>query len=141
MGQMAIGATRYDDPRKLRDLLGRAESLASEHALTSVVVGLAGREGDIVLPELIDFFESALRVDDSVFRMTRERAVLFLADVDRRQAASIVDRLLNDFRERFAPKADPEVAIGFYEIAPGSHPLTVKQVLPALFGVATSDDD
>jgi len=133
MGQMAIGGSSYDDPRRLRELLGRAWSLASEHALSSVVVGAAGAEGDLVFPELIDFFESALRVDDAIFRMTRERAILVLADVDRARAEEIVERMVNEFRERFAAASDPNVALGYFEVTPEIVEVSVKQVLPAVF--------
>jgi hypothetical protein len=133
MGQMAIDGSRIDDPRKLRDLLGKAASLASDYTLHSVVVGIAGREGDLLFPEIIDFFESMLRVDDSIFRMTRERAVLLLADVDRARAEEIVERLMNGFRERFATAVDPEISLGFFEVTPDERDVTVKHVLLALF--------
>jgi len=133
MGQMAIDGSRSDDPRKLRDLLGKAESLASDYSLHSVVVGIAGREGDLLFPEIIDFIESMLRVDDAIFRMTRERAVLVLADVDRSRAEEIVERLMNGFRERFAMAVDPEVSLGFFEVTPEERDVTVKHVLLALF--------
>jgi hypothetical protein len=132
MGQMAINGS-YDDPRRLRELLGRAWSLASEHELSSVVVGAAGAEGDLLFPEVIDFFESALRVDDAIFRMTRERAILFLADVSREQAVEIVERMVNEFRERFTAAVDPEIALGYFEVEPSMDDLSVKQVLPAVF--------
>ena len=133
MGQMAIGGS-YDDPRKLRELLGRASTLASEHDLSSVVVGVAGNEGDLLFPEVIDYFESSLRVDDAVFRMTRERAVLVMADVDESQAREIVERLSNEFRERFSAAVDPTFECGYFEVTPDMSELTVKQVLPTLFG-------
>jgi len=123
-----------DDPRKLRDLLSRTCLLAAEQSVRSVVVGLAAGEGDLLFPELVDFVESALRVEDSIFRMTRERAVLFLADVDRGQADHVVERLLMGFRERFPSAAPPEVTLGFLEISPQDGNLTLKDVLPAVFG-------
>ena len=89
--------------------------------------------GDLLFPELVDFVESALRVDDTIFRMTRDRAVMVLSDVDECRAREIIDRLLNDFRERFTPVQDPELRLGFYEIPSGTTELTVKQVLPTLF--------
>ena len=133
MGQMAIDGSQSDDPRKLRDLLGKAASLASGYSLHSVVVGVAGREDDLLFPEVIDFFESMLRVDDAIFRMTRERAVLVLADVDRAKAEDIVARLLNGFQERFATAVDPDVSFGFFEVTPEERDVTVKNVLLALF--------
>ena len=93
MLRMENEGSRNDDPRKLREMLVRAQGLASEHDLPSVVVGLAGEEGDLVVSEVMDFLESQLRVDDSIFRMTRERAVLLLADVDVDRARDIVERL------------------------------------------------
>ena len=106
MGEMAIDG-RNHDPLRLRELLGRAESLASQHALSSVVVGMAGLEGDLIFPEIVDYVESALRVDDAIFRLTRERAVLVLADVDRRRAEEIVGRLLSGFCEQYAQTVGP----------------------------------
>ncbi len=124
---------KNDDPRKLRDLLGKAASLASEHALESVVVGVAAPEGDLVFPEMVDFIESALRVDDVVFRMTRDRAVIFLADVGRQDAEGIVDRLLSDFRSQTCVAQLPGLTLGFYAVPRGTQALTVKEVLPELF--------
>ena len=132
MGQMAIGSS-YDDPLRLRDLLGRASNLAREHALSSVVVGVAGAEGDLLFPEVIDYFESALRVDDAIFRMTRERAILVLADVNEAQAREIVERMVNEFRERFTSAVDPTIGLGYFEVSPDANEVSVKQVLPAVF--------
>jgi len=130
-----------DDPLRLREMLGRASSLASAHRLPSVVIGMAGREGDLLFPEVVDYFASALRMDDTILRLTRERVVLMLTDVDRAGAEHIVRRLLAEFRERFATIEDPPLALGYYEVAPGSGPLTVKQVLPTVFGVEQSPDE
>jgi hypothetical protein len=132
--------TSSDDPLRLREMLGRAASLASAHRLPSVVVGVAGREGDLLFPEVVDFLASALRVDDTILRLTRERVVLMLTDVDRAAAEHIVRRLLAEFRERFATREDPRIALGYFEVAPGTAPLTVKQVLPTVFGVEPSDE-
>ena len=137
MGAVIADSGANNDPRKLREMLGKAVDLASDHALHCVVVGLAGREGDLLFPEVIDFVESALRVDDAIFRMTRERVVLFLADVDRERAGEIVERLLQGFRERFVPAVDACVELGFFEISPGSTGVTVKDVLPAVFAAGT----
>lgn len=132
MDEMAIGS-HYDDPLRLRDLLGRAWSLAREHELTSVVVGAAGIEGDLLFPEVIDFFESALRVDDAIFRMTRERAILFLADVDRARAQEIVERMVGEFRERFGAAQGPSIEFGYFDVTPDTVDVSVKHVLPAVF--------
>ena len=46
-----VQITDVRDPRRLRELMERAETLAREHGLRSVVVGLAGFEGDTLFPE------------------------------------------------------------------------------------------
>jgi hypothetical protein len=135
MGQMAIDG-RNHDPLRLRELLGRAEALASQHALSSVVVGMAGPEGDLIFPEVVDYLESALRVDDAIFRMTRERAVLVLADVDRQRAEEIVERLLAGFSEQYAQVGAPAIQLGYFEVTPQHKHLTVKEVLPLVFAPA-----
>jgi hypothetical protein len=128
-----VQITDARDPRRLRELMERAELLFREHGLRSVVVGLAGFEGDELFPEIVDYIESALRVDDSVFRMTRERVVLLLTDVDVEKASAIVHRLLGEFRENFPSANEPSVGLGFFEIGPGVTDVSVKSVLPALF--------
>ncbi len=133
MAHTPEGRTSYDDPRRLRELLVRASDLASEHELTCVLVGLAGFEGDLLFPELLNFVESALRVDDSVFRMTRERAVLLLTDVDAEHAKGILERILDNFRERFPTATEPSVACGYLEISSPCPELTTKRVLPQIF--------
>jgi len=135
MGEMVVDG-RNHDPLRLRELLSRAESLASQHALSSVVVGMAGPEGDLIFPEIVDYVESALRVDDTIFRLTRERAVLVLADVDRRRAEEIVGRLLSGFSEQYAQSAGPQVHLGYFEVTPQHKHLTVKEVLPTVFAEA-----
>ena len=141
MAMMAPLVSGADDPLRLREMLGRAASLASAHDLPSVVVGMAGREGDLLFPEVVDFFASALRMDDTILRLTRERVVLMLTDVDRAGAERIVRRLLAEFRERFATVGDPPISLGYFEVEPGMGSLTVKQVLPTVFGVETSDEE
>lgn len=122
-----------EDPRRLRDLLDRAHDLASRHALHSVVVGLAGTEGDPGFPEVVDFVQSALRMDDSIFRMTRERVILLLTDVDARGAAEIIERVLADFREHLCLATPPSVSLGYFEVDPSEEVPTAKLVLPAIF--------
>ena len=129
-----------DDPRRLRDLLARSRELADRHTVPSVVAGLSAREGDLLVPEVIDFVESALRVEDAVFRMTRERAVLFLTDVDRDQAQRILTRVLGDFRERFPAAGGPEIELGFFEVLPETRGLGLKEVLPAVFRDRSRDE-
>jgi hypothetical protein len=65
--------------------------------------------------------------------MTRERAVLVLADVDRGKALEIVERLMSGFRERFPSAVDPDIEFGFFEVTPEERDVSVKNVLLALF--------
>lgn len=133
MGLLEHRSLAPDDPRRLRELLDRCIALAAEHQVPSVVVGMAGDEGDSLFPELVDYLASALRMEDAIFRLTRDRAVLFLADVSRGQVESILGRLRADFRDRFGSLRTPRVTLGAYEIAPGAQ-LALKEVLPAVFG-------
>ncbi len=125
-----------DDLQKLRSILARASSLAREHGLSSVMVGMAGSEGDPEFPDLVDFVESELRMEDAVFRLTSDRVVLFVADVERVAAEEIMQRILLGYCERAARADDPRVELHYFEVARGSEPLTVKDVLPALFAPA-----
>jgi GGDEF domain-containing protein len=113
--------------------LDKVVNLADDHSLTSVVVGMTGSEGDLVFPEVVDFVGSALRIDDAIFRMTRDRAVLFLADADRERAQEIVERVMEAFAEQFATSESPKVEISYFEVAPGKQDLTLKNILPLLF--------
>jgi GGDEF domain-containing protein len=122
-----------DDPRRLREILERALELAERHALCSVLVGIAAEEGDRIFPDVVAYLESGLRMDDKVFRMTRERAVLLLTDVDAPKAEAIVRRLLSEFGEHFPAAQEPEVAVSSFAVEPGALELTLKQVLPRLF--------
>jgi hypothetical protein len=133
MGLLRQRPLSNDDPRRLRELLDRCTALAGEHAVPSVVVGMAGEESDPLFPELVDYVASALRMEDAVFRLTRERAVLFLADVSRVQVEPILARLRNEFEGRFPTARPPSVELGFFEVAPGAQ-LALKEVLPAVFG-------
>lgn len=122
-----------DDPRRLREILDRALTLAQRHSLTSALVGLAGSEDDPIFPELVAYVESGLRIDDSVFRMTGERVVLLLADVNESGAESIVMRLIAEFSERFPAADELQFEVNYLQVAPDSLELTLKQVLPRLF--------
>jgi hypothetical protein len=133
MAAMAINQSQNDDPRKLRGLLDKVVNLAIDHRLTSVLVGMSCAEGDLVFPELVDFVGSTLRVDDSIFRMTRTRVVFFLADADRNRAEEIMDRVIRDFNEQFAMVDGPAVNRSYFEVAPGTPDMTLKAILPALF--------
>jgi hypothetical protein len=133
MVAMPLNETQNDDPRKLRALLDKVVNLADDHSLTSVVVGMSGPDGDLIFPEVVDFVGSALRIDDAIFRMTRSRAVLFLADADRGRAEEIMARVIDDFTEQFATAESPPVGISYFEVAPGTQGVTLKAILPRLF--------
>ena len=121
------------DPRRLRGMMDRASDLARGHQVTSVFVGIAGREGDVLAPEFIDFVESALRVEDAIFRLIRERAVVLLTDADRSRAEEIFERLRGDFAARFGSSGELEVELGYYQIDGHGGHATAKVVLPAIF--------
>ena len=121
------------DPRHLRELMDRVTSLAQAHDVASVVVGVAGRDGDPQISEFMDFVESALRMEDAIFRMTRERSVLFLTDVDRAQAEDVVDRLMVSFAEQTASPKPPSVALGFATVPAGSDTPLLRDVLLEAF--------
>jgi hypothetical protein len=133
MVAMPVDQTRNDDPRKLRELLAKALDLAGDHQLASVVVGMSGFEDDLLFPEVVDFMASALRADDSIFRMTRNRAIFFIADSDPTRAADIMDRVLEGFVERFAPAEPPALSLSYFEVTPSMKGVTLKEILPALF--------
>jgi hypothetical protein len=123
-----------DDPRKLRDVLARTEELAAEHDVASVVVGFAAREGNLLFPDFLRFLQSELRVEDRIFRLTRERALSILRDVDAGQAQAVVERLRATFEREFPATDALDVEIRYLEVRPGPVELSVKQVLPAIFG-------
>ncbi len=133
MAAMPFNEPQNDDPRKLRALLDKVVNLADEHSLTSVLVGMSGPDGDLIFPEVVDFVASALRIDDDIFRMTRNRTVLFLADADRERAQEIMVRVIEDFNERFTTSESPAVGISYFEVAPGMQGMTLKAILPRLF--------
>jgi hypothetical protein len=122
-----------DDPRKLRGLLDRACDLAREHAVPSVMLGVAAAEGDLRFPEFVAFLQSALRVEDAIFRMTRERAVIYLADLDRTRGQEVLDRLSADFCEEFPATSSPEFEVRYFEVKPGVSKLRVKDMLTQIF--------
>jgi hypothetical protein len=121
------------DPRHLRALFERASLLSREHRLPSVFVGVAGPEGDLLVRDFLDFVEAELRVEDIVFRLLRERAVLWLADVDLAAAGSVIQRLHEGFAARFPTTLGLRIEHGFHRVEPGTVP-TAKDVLPLLFG-------
>ena len=131
-----VGQTN-DDPRRLRSLLDRACDLAREHAVPSVMLGLTGVEGDGSFPEFIVYLQSALRVEDAIFRMTRERAVIHLADLDREQAREVFHRLLSDFSDEFPSMTEPRFEARYFEVKPGTENARVKDVLTEIFSPQT----
>ena len=126
-----------DDPRKLSALVSRASSLASEYAVPSVLVGLVAEEGDTSFPEYIHYLQSALRVEDGIFRMTRERAVIHLADVDHDQALGILERLQAAFSDEFPALNRPNIQVQVYEAKADTEELRVKDILTRIFVAAT----
>ncbi len=121
------------DPRRLRTLMDRASLLVRDHGVRSVFVGIAGTEGDLLVPEFIAFVESELRVEDGIFAMTRERALLLLTDVDRAQAESVLGRVAGEFESRFPSSASLDVSVRCFEVGPGSAHPTAKEILPVVF--------
>ena len=133
MSEIPLHKTQNDDPLLMRELLHKAASLSEQHEMTCVMVGIAANEGDLLFPEIVNYIESELRVDDAVFRMTRERVVLFLADVNRAGAEEIMRRNLAGFREVFTTTSEPVVSLGFFEMNFRTHEATMKDVLPQIF--------
>jgi hypothetical protein len=125
---------RNDDPRKLSKMIARISDLAESHSVCSVVVGIAAAEGDLLFPDYVSYLESALRVEDQIFRMTRERAVLYLSDVDATCAAEVLVRLFSEFCDEFPSAQAPEFGQRMLEVKPGVGPLSVKDVLTSVFG-------
>ncbi len=130
-----MSVSSYDDPRKLRVLIERAADHARAHEVSSVLVGLAAPEGDLGFPGFVEFLRSALRVEDSIFHMTRERVVVHLADVDARGAREVLTRILADYSDEFPSSERPEFEIRVYDVSPTqADDLTVKSVLKVVFG-------
>ena len=123
-----------DDPRKLSQMIARVSDLAENHRVASVVVGVAAEEGDLLFPDYLAYLESALRVEDQIFRMTRERAVLYLSDVDATCAAEVLVRIFGEFCEEFPTADAPEYEQRMLEVTPGLGPISVKDVLTSVFG-------
>ena len=123
-----------DDPRKLTQMVTRISELAETHKVGSVVVGVAAEEGDLLFPEYLAYLESALRVEDQIFRMTRERAVLYLSDVDATCAAEVLVRIFGQFCEEFPTAEAPEFEQRMLEVTPGMGEISVKDVLTSVFG-------
>jgi GGDEF domain-containing protein len=128
-----MSQSTVDDPRKLSALLARIAELAESHNVNSVIVGIAAPTGDRLFPEFIDYLRSALRVEDGIYRMTRERAVIHLADLDMDGGQGVFNRLLDQFMDEFPAATEPSFEINFYLVAAGSENLQNKQVLTEIF--------
>ncbi len=134
MVQAQMTRDQNDDPRKLSAMIARVSELAESHSVSSVVVGVAAEEGDLLFPDYLAYLESALRVEDQIFRMTRERAVLYLADVNATAAAEVLVRIFGQFCDEFPTAEPPEFEQRMLEVQPGDSELTVKDVLTSVFG-------
>ncbi len=133
MVQNLMAGDTNDDPRKLSAMIARIADLSEVHSVTSVVVGLVAGAGDHSFSDYICFLQSALRVEDGIFRMTRERVVLHLADVDSDRAADVLERLMADFCDEFPNQERPAFKMRIYEVPPGRATLRVKDVLTEVF--------
>jgi GGDEF domain-containing protein len=127
------GPRSNDDPLKLIALLARVSELAHRHSVNSVMTGLRSELGDAEFPEFIDFLESTLRVEDSIFRMTRERVVVHIADVDEAGATEVLERLLSDFQSEFASVEPLAMDVRMFPVPAGTEEIRAKVLLPALF--------
>jgi hypothetical protein len=133
MFETLMSGSSIDDPRKLSALIERVCDLAVTHSVPSVVAGLAAVEGDLVFPEYLNFLQAALRVEDAIFRMTRERAVIHLADVDATRASGVLERLTGDFCDEFPSMSRPNFELRLLEVKPDAGPVRVKDVLTEIF--------
>ena len=122
-----------DDPRKLSALLSRVAELAQAHRVGAVIVGLAAEQGDQLFPEFVEFLRSALRVEDGIYRMTRERAVVHLADIDMDGGQSVFNRLFDQFIEEFPMSKEPHYEIHFVRVEPGCERVDNKEILQGIF--------
>ena len=125
-----------DDPRKLRELLTRTASLCRRHRISWVLVGFTAPEGERLFADFLRFVESELRVEDNIFRLTRERALLFITDIELPRARAVVERMRGGFRQDFPSLRDFELQTRYLQIDPTQREVAVKDVLPAVFGEA-----
>jgi GGDEF domain-containing protein len=133
MIEESMSTTSIDDPRKLSALLARVADLAHTHHVGSVIIGISAQSGDLMFPEFVEFLRSALRVEDAIFRMTRERAIIHLADLELVGGKSVFGRLLDDFLEEFPATKEPDFKITFFEVSAGVEKLKNKDVLTEIF--------
>jgi hypothetical protein len=137
MAMAELTSIPKDDPRQLRVLFERAALCSRVHKVPSVFIGVAGDEGDLLARDFLDFVESELRVEDAIFRMLRERAVLLMTDIEEETARKVMERLRADFASRFAPSTELPFTFGYFVVLVGKTP-TVKDVLPSLFARGAS---
>lgn len=128
-----------DNPLRLRELLHRTCEHGSDHKVSSVVIGFAVPEGDLLFPDFLAYVQSELRVEDAILRLTRERAVLFLSDVMEPQAKEIIERIEANFQRDFPTLKAFPLRVRYMEIRPDSRPLSVRDVLPAVLGEGALD--
>ncbi|MBW2272757.1 MAG: hypothetical protein JRG96_05770 [Deltaproteobacteria bacterium] len=122
-----------DDPRKLSALITRVADLAENHSVGSMILGLVAEEGDQTFPEFADFLQAALRVEDGIFRMTRERVLLHLTDLDPTRARVVFGRILDDFQDEFPAMSEPAFQVHYFEVKPGTKELRTKDILTEVF--------
>lgn len=111
----------------------RVADLAQSHCVGSVVIGLSAQQGDRLFPDFVSFLRSALRVEDGIFSMTRERAVVHLADLSMERGQAVFSRLLEDFVDEFPSTEDPRFQVNYFEVEPGQRGLRVRDVLTEIF--------
>ena len=113
--------------------MARVAELSQTHDVGSVIVGMSAPAGDLMIPEFVEFLRSALRVEDAIFRMTRERAIVHLADLEIAGGKSVFGRLLEEFIEEFPSVNEPEFQIAFFDVRAGVEKLQSKDVLTEIF--------
>jgi hypothetical protein len=69
--------------------------------------------------------------------MTRERAVVHLADVDPKRAQEVLERLAASFCDEFPSMRQPTFQLRMLEIKPGGADVRVKDVLTHIFAPRT----
>ncbi|MEE8581767.1 MAG: hypothetical protein V3T33_09275, partial [Myxococcota bacterium] len=95
-------------------------------------------EGDLYFPDVISYLQSAVRVEDGIYRMTRERAVLYIADTHSDQARGVLERLQDDFWAEYANVDPPSFEFRYFSVKPDCAEITVKDVLKSIFASGPS---
>jgi hypothetical protein len=122
-----------DDPRMLREVVDHASWLATNEALHSVFVGLSAREGDLSFPEFIAYCRAGLRMEDRIISLTRDRTVLYLADIDEAGASAVCGRLQAEFERDFPMPTRMEFVLHRFSLTPENAPVTVRSILTSIF--------